>query len=64
MHDGRLYMLLALLSFSALGIFHKIADSRHCRPSAISMLLYAWSTLFTALIVALWRASRSRLPYR
>lgn len=40
---GHLWMLLALLSFSALGVFHKLADTRKCRPNAITALLYFWS---------------------
>jgi drug/metabolite transporter (DMT)-like permease len=54
MHDGRLYMLLGLLSFSALGVFHKLADVKHCRPDGINMMLYAWSTVFTGIMVTVW----------
>jgi drug/metabolite transporter (DMT)-like permease len=54
MHDGKLYMLLGLLSFSALGVFHKMADVKNCRPDAINMMLYAWSTIFTGTMVAFW----------
>jgi drug/metabolite transporter (DMT)-like permease len=54
MHDGRLYMLLGLLSFSALGVFHKLADVKNCRPDAINMMLYAWSTVFTGIMVTSW----------
>jgi drug/metabolite transporter (DMT)-like permease len=54
MHDGKLYMLLGLLSFGALGVFHKMADVKNCRPDAINMMLYAWSTIFTGTMVAFW----------
>jgi drug/metabolite transporter (DMT)-like permease len=54
MHDGKLYMLLGLLSFSALGVSHKMADVKNCRPDAINMMLYAWSTIFTGTMVAFW----------
>jgi drug/metabolite transporter (DMT)-like permease len=48
---GYLYAVLGLLSFGALGIFHKLADVRRCRPSAVSVLLYAWSlTMLIALV--------------
>jgi len=40
MSVGSAFLILALLSFSGLGICHKVADFRHCRPSAISVLLF------------------------
>lgn len=43
---GYVYAMLGLLSFGALGIFHKLADVRRCRPSAVSLLLYVWSLTF------------------
>ena len=48
MNHAQLYLLSGLLSFSALGVFFKIADTKRCRPSAINMLLYAWSVLIAA----------------
>lgn len=44
-------MLLALLSFSTLGVFHKLADVKKCRPSAITALLYLWSLAFAFLLL-------------
>jgi len=44
-------MLLALLSFSTLGVFHKLADTKKCRPSAITALLYFWSLVFVFLLL-------------
>jgi EamA domain-containing membrane protein RarD len=38
-------MLLGLLSFSLLGVLHKVADVKQSRPSAITALLYSWSVL-------------------
>jgi drug/metabolite transporter (DMT)-like permease len=52
---GYLYALLGLLSFGALGIFHKLADVKHCRPSAVSVLLYAWSLVLLIGLVTLVR---------
>ncbi len=46
---GLLYTLLALLSYSTLGLFHKLADVRNCRPSAITVLLYFWSLIYLLL---------------
>jgi EamA domain-containing membrane protein RarD len=40
---GQIYMLLGLLSFSMLGVLHKLADVKQSRPSAITALLYVWS---------------------
>jgi hypothetical protein len=47
------FLLLALLSLSGLGVCHKLADFRHCKASAISVMLFGcaatilWSyTLF------------------
>jgi hypothetical protein len=44
-------MLLALASFSTLGVFHKVADVRKCRPSALTALIYFWSLVFILLVV-------------
>jgi drug/metabolite transporter (DMT)-like permease len=52
---GYLYAVLGLLSFGALGIFHKLADVRRCRPSAVSVLLYAWSLVLLIALVTLVR---------
>lgn len=53
MHSGHLYMIAGLLSFSLLGIFHKVADVKKCSPSAINALIYAWSLLFSIVTVIL-----------
>jgi drug/metabolite transporter (DMT)-like permease len=59
---GYLYALLGLLSFGALGIFHKLADVRHCRPRAVSVLLYAWSLLFVIGLVTVVRQQPIAAP--
>jgi EamA domain-containing membrane protein RarD len=43
---GLVYTLLALLSYSTLGLFHKLADVKGCRPSAITVLLYFSSLVY------------------
>jgi drug/metabolite transporter (DMT)-like permease len=53
MMEGYLYTVLALLAFSALGVFHKLADTFKCRPSAVNALLYGWSLLFVAITLAI-----------
>jgi hypothetical protein len=57
-------MLLALASFSALGIFHKLADVRKCRPSALTALLYGWSLVFVFLMVTVIQHSSPAAPGR
>src|SRR3954463_3407197 len=49
MPQAYFYTLVALLSFGALGVFHKLADTFHCRPSSVNALLYAWSLVFVAI---------------
>lgn len=53
MTEGYLYTLLALLGFSALGVFHKLADTFKCRPSAVNALLYGWSLVFLAIALTM-----------
>ncbi len=48
---GQLYMVLGLLSFSMLGILHKVADVKGSRPSAINALLASSSLLLVFLFV-------------
>jgi EamA domain-containing membrane protein RarD len=62
MATGQIYMLLALLSFSLLGVFHKLADVKQCRPSAINALLYAWSLVFVLGFVALGTSAGPAAP--
>ncbi|HXR75935.1 MAG TPA: EamA family transporter [Bryobacteraceae bacterium] len=62
MNPGYLYTIAGLLSFSALGVFHKLADVKGCRPSAINALLYAWSTLFSFLIMMIFQHARPGAP--
>jgi hypothetical protein len=45
---GSIFLVLALFSLSGLGICHKVADFRGCRPSAVSV------TMFAAEAVVLW----------
>jgi EamA domain-containing membrane protein RarD len=46
---GLVYTLLALLSYSTLGLFHKLADVKKCRPAAITVLLYFFSLVYLLL---------------
>lgn len=62
MNPGYLYMLLSLTSFGMIGIFAKLADTRGCRASAVYTLAYAWSMLFSALFVVLFRGGSFGVP--
>ena len=62
MNPGYVYMLLALGSFSLLGIFHKVADVKKCRPSAITALLYTWSFLFVAAFILFSKRGNLQIP--
>jgi EamA domain-containing membrane protein RarD len=53
MNAGYGYALLGLLSFGALGIFHKLGDTLKCGPSSLNALLYAWSCVFLAVSMSL-----------
>ncbi len=63
MNQGYIYALLGLMSFGALGIFHKMADTLKCRPSPVNALLYGWSLVFATLTLAVgpegWNAPSS-----
>jgi EamA domain-containing membrane protein RarD len=59
MTQGYFYTLLALVSFGALGVFHKLADTFQCRPSSVNALLYGWSLVFAGVALALKPAGSS-----
>lgn len=61
MTEGLIYALLGLLGFSALGVFHKLADTLNCRPAPVNALLYGWSLAFSALLIVL-RGDELRTP--
>jgi drug/metabolite transporter (DMT)-like permease len=46
MHSGHAYILLSLLSYSSLGILHKVAEVKNCRALSISLLMCAWCLVF------------------
>lgn len=59
---GYAYALLGLLCFGALGLLHKLADVKQCRPSALSVLLYGWSLLLVTVALAGWQGESLRAP--
>ena len=64
MATGQIYMLLALLSFSLLGVLHKVADVKKSRPSAINALLASSSLLFVLLFVVFGTSTGPAVPAR
>jgi hypothetical protein len=46
--SGYLFLVLAVASFSLLGVLHKVADFRRCRPSAINAYLFLWAWFLTS----------------
>jgi EamA domain-containing membrane protein RarD len=57
-------MLLGLVSFSLLGVLHKVADVKTSRPSAINALLFSSSLLFVLLFVLFVGPARQTVPLR
>lgn len=46
------YAFAAMAMIVVLGLLHKYADRRQCRPEQINLLLFAWSALFGLLSLA------------
>jgi EamA domain-containing membrane protein RarD len=64
MATGQIYLLLGLLSFSLLGVLHKVADVKKSRPSAINALLFSASLLFVFLFVLFGTPTGPMVPMR
>ena len=62
MATGQIYMLLGLLSFSMLGVLHKVADVKKSRPTAINALLASSSLLFVFAFVLFGHVGRAGGP--
>ncbi|MBS1800606.1 MAG: hypothetical protein JSS95_12370 [Acidobacteria bacterium] len=60
---GYLYMMLSLTSFGLIGITAKLADTWGCKPPAVYMLAYVWSSLFGILFVLLYRHGNFHVPF-
>src|SRR5207247_11102244 len=55
--SGYLFLALAVLCFSGLGVLHKVADFQKCAPPAINAYLFFWAGLFTTTYVFSLHAS-------
>jgi EamA domain-containing membrane protein RarD len=64
MATGQIYLLLGLLSFSMLGVLHKVADVKESRPSAINAVLFSSSLLFVFLFVLFRTPTGPAVPMR
>jgi EamA domain-containing membrane protein RarD len=64
MATGQIYLLLGLLSFSMLGVLHKVADVKESRPSAINAVLFSSSLLFVFLFVLSGTPTGPAVPMR
>src|SRR5689334_17373842 len=62
MNSGYAFMIAGLLCFSTLGVFHKVADVKHCRPAAVNALIYSWSLLFAIAVTALIQGRSPSAP--
>jgi len=45
-----LYLATAVVSLAALGVLHKVADHRRCRPEAISLFLFICASVALAAV--------------
>src|SRR5687768_3535106 len=61
---GHLFLLVAVISLGCLGILHKVADHRKCRPQAINLVLFlvASVTLTAFTSFRLGPAAWARVP--
>jgi drug/metabolite transporter (DMT)-like permease len=50
---GYLHLLLAVASLGMLGVLHKVADHRGCRPQAINLLLFLCASLLLGLAASI-----------
>lgn len=49
MSSGYLFMLLGLLSFATMGIFHKLADRFHADPLRVTLFTMGFAAMFATL---------------
>jgi ABC-type polysaccharide/polyol phosphate export permease len=64
MHIGHLFLLLALLSFAAMGIFHKLADKYRCNPLHITMFCMLFALTVNLANVLIRTAPTTSFPTR
>jgi len=50
MHAGYLFVFLSLISYSSLGVLHKVAEVKQCRAESISLLMCVWSVVLLSCV--------------
>lgn len=53
MNPGYPLLILGLIAFGSLGIFHKVADHPECRPKMTAVILLFWGGVLTTLFTVL-----------
>lgn len=48
-----LFLAAAIVCLGMLGVLHKVADHRQCRPQAINLFLFSWATALMASTAAI-----------
>jgi drug/metabolite transporter (DMT)-like permease len=61
---GYALLLLGLLAFGSLGIFHKVADHPACRPKMIALILLFWGGVLTTVYTSFFSAKGLEFPAR
>lgn len=61
---GYALLLLGLLAFGSLGIFHKVADHPACRPKMIALILLFWGGVLTTVYTSVFSAKGLEFPAR
>ncbi|MCI0420093.1 MAG: EamA family transporter [Acidobacteria bacterium] len=59
MYSAYIFMLLGLLSFAAMGVFHKLADIFHCHPLHLTLFTMAFAALFAVINAFLFNPDAS-----
>jgi drug/metabolite transporter (DMT)-like permease len=55
------FLLLAVASLGMIGVLHKIADHRRCRPEAINLFIFLGGAVAMS-VLSLWRSGLASIP--
>src|SRR2546426_9364263 len=56
---GYVFLIMALVALGMLGVLHKVADHRRCRPTAINLFLFLWAAVVVATVAVVWHGAGS-----
>lgn len=59
MMNGYPFLALAVVSFGILGVLHKVADHRHCKPPVVTGFLFLWAGIAMSVICISERGMRA-----